>query len=276
MGFFVRCMADMLDSGNLALDRHTAFELPLESATPFYSSLRDMIALYSTLQFACTSIDMQIGSVAPLFEMPPRGEEWVERFVGFSRRIVRIIGRVNGMVVYRAGLIRAGTDMGGPGKLLRAEAERLASELGESWDWDENAQEIGQSARVQRGDEVMRHSLLVLLLCEVLHVPLDDPRITSACDRALELVCDCEPASVGGFQWALTILAIYCIDLERRERIQQLIHQVLALSFGSGYRGPDDILRLCWEALDRNGTYDDNGIAPWRDAMSALGRNLFI
>jgi hypothetical protein len=271
MGFFVRCMADMLDSGNLALDRHTAFELPLESATPFYSSLRDMIALYSTLQFACTSIDLQIGSVAPLFEMPPRGEEWVERFVGFSRRIVRIIGRVNGMVVYRAGLLRAGTDQGAPGKLLRAEAERLASELGQSWDWDENAQEVGQSAR----DEVMRHALLVLLLCEVLQGPLDDPRIAMAADRAVELVVDCEPAAVGGFQWALTIFAIYCRDGERRERIQDLIKQILALSFGSGYRGPDDILRLCWEALDRNGAYE-NGIAPWREGMGALGRNLFI
>ncbi|KLT42911.1 hypothetical protein CC85DRAFT_312001 [Cutaneotrichosporon oleaginosum] len=286
MGFFIRCMADMLDSGNLALDRHTAFELPLERATPFYSSLRDMIALYSTLQFACTSIDMQLGSaaplidmqlgsVAPLFEMPPRGEEWVERFVGFSRRIVRIIGRINGMVVYRAGLIRAGTHNGAPGKLLRAEAERLASELGQSWDWDENAQEIGQSERVQRGDEVMRQALLVLLLCEVLHVPLDDPRIATAADRAVELVVDCEPASVGGFQWALTIFAIYCRDNERRERIQILIRQILALSFGSGYRGPDDILRLCWEALDRNGSYE-NGIAPWREALGALGRNLFI
>lgn len=275
MGFFVRCMADMLDSGNLVLDRTTAFEIPMESATPFYSSLRDMIALYSTLQFACTSIDTQLGSVAPLFEMPPRGEEWVERFVGFSRRIVRIIGRVNGMVVYRASLLRAGTDMGGPGKLLRAEAERLASELNESWDWDESAQEIGQSSRVQRGDEVMRHALFVLLLCEVLDTPLEDPRIVSASNRAIELVCDCEPASVGGFQWALTIFAIYCRDVERRERLQSLIHQILALSFGSGYRGPDDILRLCWEALDRNGGYE-NGIAPWREALSALGRNLFI
>ncbi|BEI83680.1 hypothetical protein CcaverHIS002_0402840 [Cutaneotrichosporon cavernicola] len=275
IGFFVRCMADMLDSGNLALDQHTAFELPLERTTPFYSSLRDMIALYSTLQFACTAVDTQVSGVAPLFEMAPRGEQWVERFVGFSRRIVRIIGRVNGMVVYRAGLIRAGTDQGGPGKLLRAEAERLANELGHGWDWDENVQEIGQSERVQRGDEVMRHALLVLLLCEVLHVSPDDPRIFNAADRAVELVVDCEPASVGGFQWALTIFAIYCPLVERRERIQQLIHQILALSFGSGYRGPDDILRLCWEALDRNGSYE-NGIAPWREAMAALGRNLFI
>ncbi|GMK58680.1 hypothetical protein CspeluHIS016_0601220 [Cutaneotrichosporon spelunceum] len=279
IGFFVRCMADMLDSGSLALDQHTAFELPLEHTTPFYASLRDMIALYSTLQFACTALDTQVAGAAPLFEMPARGEEWVERFVGFSRRIVRTIARVNGMVVYRASLLRAGTDHGGPGRLLRVQAERLAHELGEGWDWDwDDCQEggqAGQSARVQRGDEAMRHALRVLLLCEVLQVPLDDARITNAADRAVELVVDCEPSSVGGFQWALAIFAIYCPVAERRERIRQLIHQILALSFGSGYRGPDDILRLCWEALDRNGAYE-NGIAPWREAMAALGRNLFI
>lgn len=68
---------------------------------------------------------------------------------------------------------------------------------------------------------------------------------------------------------------MYTRDPDMRSRIQHLLKLVLALSFGSNYRGTDEILDICWDTLDRNGHYE-NGIAPWRDAMNALGRNLFV
>lgn len=71
------------------------------------------------------------------------------------------------------------------------------------------------------------------------------------------------------------IIGMYTRDPDMRSRIQHLLKFVLSLSFGSNYRGTDEILDICWDALDRNGQYE-NGIAPWRDAMGALGRNLFV
>lgn len=154
MGFFIRCMADMLDSGQLQIDRETAFELPMERCSPdFYPGLRDMIATYSTIQFSCSPLGSQAGS-APLFALPPTGPGWSERFFGFSRRIVRLLGYVNGMVARRSQLLREGTDNAAAGLLLRAQAERLVGELGESWNWDESALDAGRSDRIQRGNEV--------------------------------------------------------------------------------------------------------------------------
>lgn len=60
-----------------------------------------------------------------------------------------------------------------------------------------------------------------------------------------------------------------------RERIASLMTLTLAISFGPNYRGTKEILALCWEVLDTQGKYE-NGIAPWREAMNALGRNLWI
>jgi hypothetical protein len=58
-----------------------------------------------------------------------------------------------------------------------------------------------------------------------------------------------------------------------------LLHSVLRgaqqSSFGAGYKGADEILTWCWEELDREGHYK-NGIAPWREALSAAGRSMYV
>ncbi len=60
-----------------------------------------------------------------------------------------------------------------------------------------------------------------------------------------------------------------------RDRITTVLHQALELSFGLGYRGTDEVLDLCWEVLDSKGAYP-YGIAPWRDALAAFERSLFV
>ncbi|MDA4805001.1 hypothetical protein NY486_03720, partial [Enterobacter hormaechei] len=62
--------------------------------------------------------------------------------------------RASGMVARRADLLANGREGSGPGLLLRAEAEKLVGELGDSWDWDESTLDVGRSDRVQRGSEV--------------------------------------------------------------------------------------------------------------------------
>jgi len=107
-----------------------------------------------TIQYACTSLEDTTMPYTPTFPICPTGPEWVEQFVGFSRRMIALLGRVTGMVAQRSALLRAGTDCTAPGKLLRAQAERLVVELGDGWNWDELAQDLGKSNRVQRGSEV--------------------------------------------------------------------------------------------------------------------------
>lgn len=72
-------------------------------------------------------------------------------------------------------------------------------------------------------------------------------------------------------------MAVYCLDLATRDRIRELIKVMLCMSFGPNYRGTDEMLALCWEIVDKSPTksYKD-GMAPWREAMSALGRNLWL
>lgn len=153
MGFFVRCMADMLAATKLVIDDTTAFELPLESATPFYTSLRDLIALYSVIDHACTPLSPSLAQ-SPRFLMPTQGPEWVERFVGFSRRIIIKLGQVSGLVINRWQLIQAGTDGGVAGILLKTQAENLLAQLGDGWDWEEHMEDVGQPDRIQRGNGV--------------------------------------------------------------------------------------------------------------------------
>lgn len=71
------------------------------------------------------------------------------------------------------------------------------------------------------------------------------------------------------------ILAIYTRDSSMRNRLQELIHHALTVSFGVGYVGTDEVLALCWEILDTNGAYQ-NGIAPWREALAASERTIFL
>jgi hypothetical protein len=155
MGFFVRCMADMLGANKLVIDETTAFEVPLETASPFYPSLRDLIALYSTIDHACTPLTRE-SSPSPLFVIPSEGPEWVERFVGFSRRIIMLLGKVTGLVAGRWSLIQAGTDSGVAGRLLRTQAETLLNDLGDRWDWEEHVEDVGKPDRIQRGNGVSR------------------------------------------------------------------------------------------------------------------------
>ncbi|TXT04817.1 hypothetical protein VHUM_04085 [Vanrija humicola] len=289
MGFFVRCMADMLDSGQLQVDRTTAFELPADTSSPMYPSLRDLITVYSTLQYSCTAFDTRAGfSSAPPFQLRDdgpgpvltfhqAGSEWAERFIGASHSIISKASQAATLVARRRILLQRGEDSAPVGLILRAEIEQLLNSLGDHLDWDETSLDLGRSDRVQRGSEVLRQGIRTMLLSEGLNVDLHDARLAACRNKAIELVADCDPSSTPGFQVALTIMAVYCIDLAARERIRELIKVMLCMSFGPNYRGTDEMLALCWEIVDKSPTksYKD-GIAPWREAMNALGRNLWL
>lgn len=73
----------------------------------------------------------------------------------------------------------------------------------------------------------------------------------------------------------MQIIAVYTRDVQHRQRLQRMLELALAMSFGSNYKGTSEILTLCWEVLDNNGGFE-NGIAPWREAMTAFGRSLFV
>lgn len=182
MGFFVRCMADMLDAGLLQIDRSTAFELPLDRSSSFYPSLRDMIALYATIQYSCTPLN-SCSNVQPIFEMSPSGPEWVERFVGFSRRIIILLGRVHSLVVQRSNLLRSGGEKNGSrASQIRAQAEGLLAALNENWDWEEGSQDVGRSDRIQRGNEV-----------SALTTSADRGRLQQICRHSKKFRNDCDP-----------------------------------------------------------------------------------
>ncbi|WOO85996.1 uncharacterized protein LOC62_07G009484 [Vanrija pseudolonga] len=261
MGFFVRCMADMLDGGRIYLDDDTLFEPPKEMPSPFYQSLWDMIATYSIHQFACSPLG-SVPTSAPQFELLPDGPEWVETFFGYSRRIIKLVGKVNSMVSQRAALIGAGAELDRRGLELRTQAEKLLVDIGDMWAWDEGSQDMGKSNRIQRGSEVVRSALRVMLLTEVLNVPLDDPRIETVRARIIELVADAEPVAMGGFQWPLTVVAIYTRDEAQRAEMLRLVRLALTMSFGGNYRSSEEILTLCWEVLDNSKDGYENGIAP--------------
>lgn len=46
---------------------------------------------------------------------------------------------------------------------------------------------------------------MVMLLCEVLEVPLSDPRIDAAGRAAMELVDDTPPEEAAGYTWAVSV-----------------------------------------------------------------------
>ncbi|TXT04823.1 hypothetical protein VHUM_04091 [Vanrija humicola] len=213
MAFFVRSMAQMLDGGTLEINPTTAFELATDSAdSEFSTSLRDFIAVYSVVQFTCTPVDAMPHAPAP-FAVARDGPELVEQFFGFTRRIVRIMYAISVMVSRRYILIRAGSDTGAAGVLLRSEATALLAEISEQWAWDEANFDAGRNDRTQRGNEVMRAACIVLLLTEVLDTDLGDDRITRERERAIELVGDAEPATMPGFLWALTVSVVAAVDL---------------------------------------------------------------
>lgn len=150
MGFFIRCVADMLDSGRFVIDRDSAFELDANSTSTFYPSLRDMIALYATLQYTCMPLE-RIKAHGPSFEMPEQGSDWVEQFVGFSRRMIRAMGEVTHLIASRvSALSHNKADLSA--LLLQKRAETLLQEMSALSEWD--TCEVGKSSRVRRGSMV--------------------------------------------------------------------------------------------------------------------------
>ncbi|WOO80446.1 uncharacterized protein LOC62_03G003965 [Vanrija pseudolonga] len=255
MGLFIRYMADMLSGGGLD---------PIEpevDVTATCPSLRSMISTYATMQSACGA--RKSSPTIPDDEDP----EWVERFFGFSPAFTALLARVNSLVADKL--------EGHRPMEVRLGAHALLDELGEGWEVGAvRAHEVGKSARVQRGNEVMRAALRVLLLSEVLQVPLHDARIERCARRAVELVADSDAASMPGFQWPLVIVAVYTRDVALRARLQELITHATALSFGPHYPAPRDVLEICWELMDSSGYV--TGVAPWRDAAASVGRTLWV
>ncbi|WOO86026.1 uncharacterized protein LOC62_07G009515 [Vanrija pseudolonga] len=276
MGFFVRCIADMLAAGSLQIDTNTAFTLPPTVASTFYPGLHDLLAIYSIFQYACSPLEVMKVS-KPVLALDATGHHLVDKFFGFTRRIANMVGDISAMAVQRWVMARTGVEgtNAPPEMLLKAQASRLATDLCDTWDWDETHIDHGLSDRIQRGNEVMRAALTFLLLVEVLSVDLADARLTRARKRALELVADCEPSTMPGFQWALTVIAVYTAGADERAELQNLIRLALHTSFGAHYNGSDEVLALSWGVYDKNGHYEDS-IAPWREVMAACGRNLWI
>ncbi|WOO85993.1 uncharacterized protein LOC62_07G009481 [Vanrija pseudolonga] len=275
IGVFLRCMGEILDSGRVQVDATAVLALKSAASSPFHDTLRDLINVYAAIQAACAPATAADALPALEIEEHVQGAEWTERTFGCSRHTVKLMARVSSMVARRAVLLQSGADGSAPGLLLKAEAEALAHDLGDAWDWDERNVAPGSSDRVQRGNLIMRYALRTMLLCEILDTDLADERITSARMRACELVADCDPAKMTGFQWEMTVLAVYTRDPSERVRVRSLIRLALDMSFGPQYRGALDVLDVCWEVLDARGCYE-NGVAPWREAMAALGRNLWF
>ncbi|KAL1404970.1 hypothetical protein Q8F55_008583 [Vanrija albida] len=276
MGFFVRCIADMLAAGSLQIDQNTAFTLPPGATSTFYPGLHDLLAIYSIFQYACSPLEVMKAS-KPVLALEATGHHLVDKFFGFTRRIANMVGDISAMAVQRWVMARTGVEgtNAPPEMLLKAQASRLATDLCDTWDWDETHIDHGLSDRIQRGNEVMRAALTFLLLVEVLAVDLADARLARARKRALELVADCEPSTMPGFQWALTVIAVYTVGADERAELQNLIRLALHTSFGAHYNGSDEVLALSWGVYDKNGHYEDS-IAPWREVMAACGRNLWI
>ncbi|KAL1404948.1 hypothetical protein Q8F55_008560 [Vanrija albida] len=254
--------------GRVSVDATAILALKSAASSPFHDTLRDLINVYASIQAACAPSPaadalpvLEVGDSAPA--------EWTERTFGCSRATVRLMARVSGMVARRSVLLQSAADSSAPALLLKAEAEALANELGDAWDWDERNVSPGSS------DRIMRYALRTMLLTEILDTPLSDPRLSAARQRACELVADCDPSLMAGFQWEMTVLAVYTADAAARVRIRALIRLALDSSFGPQYTGALDVLDVCWDVLDARGAYE-HGVAPWREAMAALGRNLWF
>lgn len=234
IGYFIRCSGSILSNTWAAVDKTSAFELPGNSSaltSPFYHSLREIFTIYAIIQFACTrnggAERLPPGErPRPAFDLDLTGPEWTEPWFGVSRRTFVLLADVSGIVYQRQAVLRAQLDGSALDLILRAEAERLAAELGDVSVWSEAAIEPGLSDRVQRGSAVrerlvrceltpqlMRHALRTMLLCEVLETPLSDARLAAARARAMELAADCEPSNMVGLQWALTVSTTLYIGL---------------------------------------------------------------
>lgn len=139
------------------------------------------------------------------------------------------IGRVNSLVAHRAHLLRQGDDKGEAGWSVRRRAQEMVDELGGGVERDSGKvifelpdPSAGKASRVRRGtnvsraawsrivrkltlSQVTRLALLIIVLCEILQVDLDDYRLLQARESALEMVADSEASETAGFSWALTV-----------------------------------------------------------------------
>jgi hypothetical protein len=71
------------------------------------------------------------------------------------------------------------------------------------------------------------------------------------------------------------LIAIYTKDEKQRKEIMLVMEMAQLCSMGAGYNGAKGVIETCWEDLDEQGYYT-NGIAPWREAMAASGRSMYI
>ncbi|WOO86027.1 uncharacterized protein LOC62_07G009516 [Vanrija pseudolonga] len=275
MGFYIRCVSELLTDGEFNIDAKTSADLPSPDSD-FHAIVRQLVTIYAIQKFSCTPVERMPGAL-PAVELLPDspGLRAVEDYFGFTPRAAELLQRVSSMVAQRSVILSMGTHGEVAGMLLAAEAEGVMTQLVDRWEWDEEGWDAGRPGRVQRGNEVMRCALIAMLHCEVLNRDLDDARIVEARKRGLELVADAEADTLPGMVWPLSILAIYTRDKEERTRVHDLVRLAITVSYGAGYPNPDDVFNLCWDILDSRGKYE-NGIAPWREAMKMFGKSLLL
>ncbi|KAI5478708.1 hypothetical protein MNV49_004633 [Pseudohyphozyma bogoriensis] len=284
IAFFVNSMADMLASERLTINSTVAPSLTSSEMSPFGAGIRDLVACYGTYLCACKPFEEQVDLDADLtthFSLDESStSRYVDNFFGISRRMLILFRRINKLVLRRAQLLATvpkTATVEAQELLIKAEAEQLVSELGVSWSWSEYWQEPGQTPRVQRGTAVFRMALRVMLLCELLDTDLADQRLSEARATIIELVADTPSTELAGYTWPICITAVYSVDKVHRFELAEATRCIKSRSYGIGFKPVDELLAICWDVMDREGKYV-NGIAPWREALKAVGggRNIYV
>ncbi|KAJ9117712.1 hypothetical protein QFC24_006426 [Naganishia onofrii] len=221
------------DAGAVAMDAGLVRPLEMEAspARPASAPVRATI-IPAAVALACASPSsssaaaISVSSTARPVLARGVEEDWVESFFGLTREMILGMGQVNEMVARRAEMLRSGTEDGEAGWALRRAAEKMVVQLGGGGGagggvvygredkgkarQSGSAFEViemapGRSGRIRRGTTVTSLGLLIIVLCELLHVDLEDERLTGAAERALEMVADSKPSETAGLSWALTV-----------------------------------------------------------------------
>lgn len=74
---------------------------------------------------------------------------------------------------------------------------------------------------------------------------------------------------------SIQILAVYSPNIEDRIDLLTTLKRAQDWSFGPGYKSSEGMVQACWDVYDNLGNYE-HGIAPWREAMTATGRSLYL
>ncbi|KAL1404971.1 hypothetical protein Q8F55_008584 [Vanrija albida] len=276
MGFYIRCVSELLTDGEFNIDASTYADLPSGADSDFHAIVRQLVTIYAIQKFACTPVEKMPAALPQVELLPDRpGLRTVEDYFGLTARAAGLLLRISTLVAQRGVLLAMGNSGEVASLLLASEAEGVMTQLVDAWEWDEERWDAGRPPRVQRGNEVMRCALVALLHCEVLNRGLEDPRIADFRKRGLELVADSEADTLPGLVWPLSILAIYTHDKDERTSLHDLIKLAITVSYGAGFPSPDDVFELCWDILDSRGEYE-NGIAPWREATKMFGKSLLL